>query len=247
MQVTIVEAAPAADVDARSRHGRARRRRDPRARHRAAHRHGGRAASRPTTTDDVARGRDRRRHAARRHRRARHRRAPERRAGASTPASPIGPTGGIVTDRRAWQTSADGVWAAGDCVESFHRVTRQAGRDRARHAREQAGPRRRRSTRPAATRTFPGVDRHRGHEDLRLRGRAHRAHRARGEGEPASTSRPRRSKARRARRLLPGRGADHGQGRGRDGSPAGCSARRSSARKAQPSASTCWRPRSGTR
>ena len=36
----------------------------------------------------------------------------------------VGPTGGIATDRRM-ATSADGVWAAGDCVETFHRVSRK--------------------------------------------------------------------------------------------------------------------------
>ncbi|MFP4310920.1 MAG: FAD-dependent oxidoreductase [Nitriliruptoraceae bacterium] len=35
---------------------------------------------------------------------------------------PIGPSGGIVTDRRM-RTPVDGVWAAGDCAETFHRVT----------------------------------------------------------------------------------------------------------------------------
>jgi NADPH-dependent 2,4-dienoyl-CoA reductase/sulfur reductase-like enzyme len=34
----------------------------------------------------------------------------------------IGHTGGISTDRRM-STSVDGVWAAGDCVETFHRLT----------------------------------------------------------------------------------------------------------------------------
>jgi NADPH-dependent 2,4-dienoyl-CoA reductase/sulfur reductase-like enzyme len=34
----------------------------------------------------------------------------------------IGPTGGIATDRRM-ATSVDGVWAAGDCVETHHRLT----------------------------------------------------------------------------------------------------------------------------
>jgi NADPH-dependent 2,4-dienoyl-CoA reductase/sulfur reductase-like enzyme len=34
----------------------------------------------------------------------------------------IGPTGGIGTDRRM-ATSVDGVWAAGDCVETHHRIT----------------------------------------------------------------------------------------------------------------------------
>ncbi len=37
---------------------------------------------------------------------------------------PIGSTGGLVTDARM-RTSVDGVWAAGDCVETFHRVSRR--------------------------------------------------------------------------------------------------------------------------
>jgi NADPH-dependent 2,4-dienoyl-CoA reductase/sulfur reductase-like enzyme len=36
----------------------------------------------------------------------------------------VGPTGGIATDARM-ATSHDGVWAAGDCVETYHRVTGQ--------------------------------------------------------------------------------------------------------------------------
>ncbi|MER7281251.1 FAD-dependent oxidoreductase [Dactylosporangium sp. NPDC000244] len=36
----------------------------------------------------------------------------------------IGETGGIRTDRRM-RTSADGVWAAGDCVETFHLVSQR--------------------------------------------------------------------------------------------------------------------------
>ena len=36
----------------------------------------------------------------------------------------IGVTDGIVTDRRM-ATSAEGVWAAGDCVETYHRVSRR--------------------------------------------------------------------------------------------------------------------------
>ncbi len=36
---------------------------------------------------------------------------------------PIGPSGGIVTDRRMC-TPVEGVWAAGDCAETYHRVTR---------------------------------------------------------------------------------------------------------------------------
>lgn len=37
---------------------------------------------------------------------------------------PVGDTGGVVTDARM-RTSVDGVWAAGDCVETFHRVSRR--------------------------------------------------------------------------------------------------------------------------
>lgn len=36
----------------------------------------------------------------------------------------VGVTGGIVTDRRM-ATSVEGIWAAGDCVEVFHRVSRR--------------------------------------------------------------------------------------------------------------------------
>jgi NADPH-dependent 2,4-dienoyl-CoA reductase/sulfur reductase-like enzyme len=36
----------------------------------------------------------------------------------------VGSNGGITTDRRQ-RTSADGVWAAGDCVETFHRISRR--------------------------------------------------------------------------------------------------------------------------
>ncbi len=35
---------------------------------------------------------------------------------------PVGPSGGIVVDERL-HTEVDGVWAAGDCVESRHRIT----------------------------------------------------------------------------------------------------------------------------
>ncbi len=37
---------------------------------------------------------------------------------------PLGPAGGIAVDQRL-QTGAEGVWAAGDCVEKFHRVSRR--------------------------------------------------------------------------------------------------------------------------
>ncbi|WP_440106805.1 FAD-dependent oxidoreductase [Streptosporangium sp. H16] len=37
---------------------------------------------------------------------------------------PVGETSGIVTDRRM-RTPVEGIWAAGDCVETFHRVSRR--------------------------------------------------------------------------------------------------------------------------
>jgi NADPH-dependent 2,4-dienoyl-CoA reductase/sulfur reductase-like enzyme len=36
-----------------------------------------------------------------------------------------GATGGITTDARMRSTSHEGVWAAGDCVETFHRISRR--------------------------------------------------------------------------------------------------------------------------
>ncbi|MFI9640821.1 FAD-dependent oxidoreductase [Micromonospora sp. NPDC051925] len=36
---------------------------------------------------------------------------------------PLGPTGGVRVDRRMRVTGVPGVWAAGDCVETLHRVT----------------------------------------------------------------------------------------------------------------------------
>jgi NADPH-dependent 2,4-dienoyl-CoA reductase/sulfur reductase-like enzyme len=37
---------------------------------------------------------------------------------------PVGPSGGIVTDQRM-RTPVEGIWAAGDCIETFHRVSRR--------------------------------------------------------------------------------------------------------------------------
>jgi NADPH-dependent 2,4-dienoyl-CoA reductase/sulfur reductase-like enzyme len=37
---------------------------------------------------------------------------------------PVGETGGILTDRRM-RSQVEGVWAAGDCIETFHRVSRR--------------------------------------------------------------------------------------------------------------------------
>jgi NADPH-dependent 2,4-dienoyl-CoA reductase/sulfur reductase-like enzyme len=38
---------------------------------------------------------------------------------------PVGPTGGLRTDRRMRVVGADGIWAAGDCVETRHLLTGQ--------------------------------------------------------------------------------------------------------------------------
>jgi len=38
---------------------------------------------------------------------------------------PVGPSGGVMVDRRM-RTKIEGVWAAGDCTEKFHRVSRRA-------------------------------------------------------------------------------------------------------------------------
>lgn len=38
---------------------------------------------------------------------------------------PVGPTGGIRTDRMQRVVGLDGVWAAGDCVETYHLVSRR--------------------------------------------------------------------------------------------------------------------------
>ena len=38
---------------------------------------------------------------------------------------PVGPSGGVVVDRRM-RTKIEGVWAAGDCAEKYHRVSRRA-------------------------------------------------------------------------------------------------------------------------
>ena len=80
---------------------------------------------------------------------------------------------------RAWRRASDGIWAAGDCVEVFHRVSRRPVGDRARDPRQQAGTRRR-CERDRWIVDVPGSRRHRGDEAVRVRGRPHRPHRTRG-------------------------------------------------------------------
>ena len=69
----------------------------------------------------------------------------------------LGPSGALRVDDHQRCPGHDGVFAAGDCVESWHRVLRAAGQRPARHARQQAGPHRRRQRDRAATSRFPGV------------------------------------------------------------------------------------------
>ncbi len=56
---------------------------------------------------------------------------------------PLGTTGGIRVDLRMRVVGVEGVWAAGDCVETIHRVSGRPVHVAARHARQQAGPGRR--------------------------------------------------------------------------------------------------------
>ena len=121
----------------------------------------------------------------------------------------------------------------------WHRLLEPPRQHPARHARQQAGPDRRHRTRPAATPRFPGVIgtavskicscevARTGLTEREARGRRHRRRR------------PRRSRTDDARGLLPGRRPDLGQARRRARAAAACSAGRSSASRAPPSASTC--------
>ena len=145
--------------------GDARRRRDARARHRPAPRRAGAGASRSRTVGCAAVG---------------HAStgtypadlvvlgigvAPERRTLARDAGIAIGPTGGIATDDHQ-RTSADGVFAAGDCVETRHRVTgAPVAIALGTHANKQGRVVGINATGGDAS--FPGVHRHRGHEGLR--------------------------------------------------------------------------------
>ena len=138
-----------------------------------------------------------------------------------------------------------GVWAAGDCVESVHRLSGQRivvalGT----HANKQGRvvghqPRRR-------LRDLPRRDRHRRHQGVRPRGRSHRAVGGGGRRPPATATSPRTSTRRRAPATsrAPSRSGSSCSPRSAAGA---CSAPRSSGARARPSASTCWPPRCGTR
>ena len=83
------------------------------------------------------------------------------------------PSAAASSTNRRQETSAEGVWAAGDCVETFHRIASQAGRDRARHACEQARARSSGINATGGDAAFRRSDRHRDHQDLRQRDRPH--------------------------------------------------------------------------
>ncbi len=104
----------------------------------------------------------------------------------------VGVTHGIVVDDHQ-RTSVDGIFAAGDCVETFHRVSRRpVAIALGTHANKQgrvAG-----INAAGGDAVVPGRDRHGDLEDLRVRGRTHRPQRAGGAARPAST--PSRSRSR---------------------------------------------------
>ena len=112
-----------------------------------------------------------------RRRRARHSASSRRRRWPPTPGCRSGRWGGLVTDLQMRVFDVDGVWAAGDCVESIDRVSGQPGARRARHPREQAGPGRRHQPR-RRLRDVPRRRRHRRQQGVRPRDRADRAARA---------------------------------------------------------------------
>ena len=151
--------------------------------------------------------RDRHRGRGLRDRRRRSRRARSRRATARSPADVVvlgigvKPNVGARRRRRhrdrrdaaasrpiaRMATSADGVWAAGDCVETFHRVTRRpVAIALGTHANKQGRVVGVNVTGGDAT--FARRHRHRGHEGLRVRDRPHRPERARGAATPGSSS-----------------------------------------------------------
>ena len=100
------------------------------------------------------------------------------------------------------RTDVDGVWAAGDCAESFHRVSRRpvhialgtVANKQGRVAGINLG---------GGYATLPGRRRHRHHPDLRDRDRPHRPERDRGHRVPGSATSRRRIETTDPRRLPP--------------------------------------------
>ena len=165
-----------------------RRRRHPRAWHRPASSARRSSGSRPVRTAAPSRWYRRRPAAPGRRRGARARRPPER-ALAEEAGIPLGTSGGIAVDPRMRHPRSTGVWAAGDCVESVHRLSGQPVHVRARHARQQAGPGGRHQHR-RRLRHVPRGHRHGGHQGVRPRGRPHRAVREARPTRPGSATSP---------------------------------------------------------
>ena len=126
----------------------------------------------------------------------------------------LGESGGLLVDDHQ-RCPADGVFAAGDCVESLAPPARAAGQRPARHARQQAGPHRRHQ-RDRRRRRVPRRHRHRGRADLQ-RARSRRT----GLTEPEAPSTTdfdvvaATSKSTTRAGLLPRHGPDLGQARRR--------------------------------
>ena len=137
----------------------------------------------------------------------------------------------------------DGVYAAGDCVESHHRVLDAPAEHPARHAREQAGPHRGRQ-RDRRRRRLPGRRRDRRVEGVQVRGRPHRHHRGRGEGRRHRGGQRDHQEPRRARPTTRAR-ARSGSSSSPTRRPGASSAGRSSASRARRSASTSSPPACG--
>ena len=242
LEVTLIDAADAADAHPRPGHGRARRRRAARPR---ASTCGSACALEgfDVTGGRVTGVRTAERHPARGPRRPRPRHPPRTAPSPPTRASPSArPAGSASTG--ACAPRAEGVWAAGDCVEVFHLVSQRAGRHRARHPRQQAGPRRRHQHR-RRLRHLPRRRRHRRLQDLRVEVARTGLSTGRG-GRGRVRDLRRRRRVHHPRRLLPRRPPDHDQDHRRAHAPAACSAPRSSAGRARPSASTPSPSPSGT-
>ena len=156
----------------------------------------------------------------------------------------LGFKGAIAVDR-GMRTNLPGVFAAGDCVITHHRLAR---RDvpAARHHRAQAGPDRRgeRARRRPRVRRQP---RHPGRQDLRPGRRPHRDPRPRSRGCGLRPGHHRR-RGRRPQGVLPRQPPHHHAGHRRPGAPAGCSACSCSGTGTpkSPSGSISPRPRSST-
>ena len=155
----------------------------------------------------------------------------------------LGETGAIEVDRTQRSRSHPEVFAAGDCSQTYSRITGEALHVALGHARQQAGPGRglgdRRAGGPLRRCPGDGAD-----EGRRPGDRADRAvHHAGREGRATSTAaRPSRGRRGPATTPAPRRSRSSCSA---TAAPGCCWARRSSAGRAAGSGSTSWRPPSG--